>query len=143
MILSGLVLDNKYICYMAAAVHDDGCVTAHLTWFDADYNRYSPGLLMFESLIEHAISLGAKTFYFGRGDDEYKTRWTDDHVPLYHIAVYQSWWVFVQARLDYWIRKALVSLGLVQKKPSITPETAKPMYVRNQAVSFPKALSEK
>lgn len=46
--------------------------------FDTDWNKLSPGTLLFRYSIEYAISEGAKEFDFLQGDEEYKFRWTKD-----------------------------------------------------------------
>lgn len=46
--------------------------------FDPDWNRLSPGMLLFRYSIERAISEGAKEFDFLQGEEEYKFRWTGE-----------------------------------------------------------------
>jgi CelD/BcsL family acetyltransferase involved in cellulose biosynthesis len=52
-----------------------------------DVWRYSPGRLLTESLIQWSFAHGLKIFDFGIGDDEYKYKYCDIEIPLYHSMI--------------------------------------------------------
>jgi CelD/BcsL family acetyltransferase involved in cellulose biosynthesis len=54
-------------------------------WFpayDAEFHRYSPGILLLLRMAEHATSLGLGTIDLGRGDERYKSSMGNRAVPL-------------------------------------------------------------
>jgi CelD/BcsL family acetyltransferase involved in cellulose biosynthesis len=55
--------------------------------FDADWNRFSPGRLLTEHLIQWSYEHGFTDFDFGVGDESYKLEFRDAMLPLYRAVV--------------------------------------------------------
>jgi CelD/BcsL family acetyltransferase involved in cellulose biosynthesis len=60
------------------AYHYDNVVSFYQTGYSLDWKNYSPGQYLMAYAIEQAINEGACEFDFLRGDEAYKTRWTDE-----------------------------------------------------------------
>jgi CelD/BcsL family acetyltransferase involved in cellulose biosynthesis len=51
--------------------------------FDADYERYRPGYLLLDHLVDRSIKEGLEIFDLGIGDASYKTAWETHNLKLY------------------------------------------------------------
>lgn len=61
----------------AYGFHYDDTVSYYMTGYDPAWAHYSPGAAITTHAIRNAIEEGAREFDFLRGDEEYKSRWTD------------------------------------------------------------------
>jgi CelD/BcsL family acetyltransferase involved in cellulose biosynthesis len=52
--------------------------------FDADYERYRPGYLLLDHLVDRSIKEGHEIFDLGIGDASYKTAWETHKLKLYN-----------------------------------------------------------
>jgi len=65
------------------------CVTrvlTHIAAYDLDYERFSPGSLLFEKSIAHSLETGVTVFDLMSPGDAYKLDWTDTVVPVHDYA---------------------------------------------------------
>jgi CelD/BcsL family acetyltransferase involved in cellulose biosynthesis len=69
---------------------------AYLCNYLSEFERYKPGLLHFEMLIEDTISRGGQTFEFGRGDEAYKYLWANQNIPLWELYTCAKWVDFAE-----------------------------------------------
>ncbi len=70
---------------------------AQILNYNQQYADYDPGTLHFDALIRHIIQNGGTCLDFGRGDEVYKSRWTDKEQTLWNM------WVFKDAKaLLHW-----------------------------------------
>lgn len=81
----------------------------HITSYNRDFAPYSPGLAHMEGLIRNCVRAQASRFEFGRGEEEYKLKWTrgTEPLPLWTLRVFRdrraAWcWDF-----DEWLKKRL------------------------------------
>jgi CelD/BcsL family acetyltransferase involved in cellulose biosynthesis len=82
---------------------------AYLCNYLSEFERYKPGLLHFEMLIEDTISRGGQTFEFGRGDEAYKYLWANQNIPLWELYTCAKWVDFAEHTF-YMYLKAKYSL---------------------------------
>jgi len=69
---------------------------AYLCNYLSEFERYKPGLLHFEMLIEDTISRGGQTFEFGRGDEAYKYLWANQDIALWELYTCAKWIDFAE-----------------------------------------------
>jgi CelD/BcsL family acetyltransferase involved in cellulose biosynthesis len=79
---------------MSALFSGDTLLAAHLGmrfkrtlhyWFPAfnrEFSMYSPGIVLFSYMVENAQNQGIGVLDLGKGDEEYKRRWSNQAVPL-------------------------------------------------------------
>ena len=58
----------------------------HIAAYDLDYEKFSPGSLLFERAIEHSLDSEISVFDLMSPGDAYKLDWTDDHVEVRDYA---------------------------------------------------------
>ncbi|MGI9408109.1 MAG: GNAT family N-acetyltransferase, partial [Hyphomicrobiaceae bacterium] len=59
----------------------------HIAAYDPEYERYSPGSLLFEASIKACLENGIAVFDFLSPDDGYKRIWADDSVTVNDYAI--------------------------------------------------------
>lgn len=101
-----LRIGNIPLGYQVVFVQKDSFI-GHLVTYNAAYRKYRPGILHFEALIHHAIQSGAHWFEFGRGDESYKTQWTQETRPLWSLLIHKSRWTACLWHLDDILKKLL------------------------------------
>ena len=92
------ITDDYIRIHCAALIVGDVFVATHVGFVDkstfyylmpahegGDWERYSPGRLLLEHLIEWAIQDDLKVFDFTVGGDNYKKDWCDTETPLFEI----------------------------------------------------------
>jgi len=70
--------------------------------FDPDWEKLSPGFLLFSYCIENAISESIKEFDFLQGEEEYKYLWTDKIRTNVNVKVYKK---FFRNTIRYFVEK--------------------------------------
>ena len=70
--------------------------------FDPDWEKLSPGFLLFSYCIENAISEGIKEFDFLQGEEEYKYLWTNKTRTNLNVKVYRK---FFRNAIRYMVEK--------------------------------------
>ena len=84
-------------CYNYFLIHDD------------DYEKFSPGALLFGYGVENAHNDGSTEFDCLRGDEPYKSRWTNDsrdcHQLVFHKTSLRSLLLFLLLRKLRWALK--------------------------------------
>lgn len=86
---------------------------AHLLNHNSSYRRYTPGALHYRFLIEHCIQQGGTCLDFGRGEEEYKARWTELQMPLWDLQLFRSRRVFLQWQLDELLKRVYTRSALL------------------------------
>ncbi len=83
----------------------------YTTAFDEAYASLSPGTLLFSRLMKVLIGEGMTEFDFLRGDDAYKTRWTDLRRENLSVSIVRrSWRSMAAALLFLYAEPALARL---------------------------------
>ncbi|MBX2860874.1 MAG: GNAT family N-acetyltransferase [Vampirovibrio sp.] len=62
----------------------------HIASYMDGFQRYSPGVLHYEELIHEIIRRKGSLVEFGRGDDAYKSQWTQTKTPLWSLLGFRS-----------------------------------------------------
>jgi CelD/BcsL family acetyltransferase involved in cellulose biosynthesis len=63
---------------------------AYLAGISPEYSRNSPGSLLHHWMIGEAIKDGVKVYDFGRGDEHYKSWWTNETCQLFEMILTRS-----------------------------------------------------
>lgn len=85
--VSALYLDDKVIaCHWGVADRSDRTVYFLMPTFDAEYGRWSPGVIFLERFIADCAADGFRRLDFTIGDEIYKDKWCRDETPLYSIT---------------------------------------------------------
>jgi CelD/BcsL family acetyltransferase involved in cellulose biosynthesis len=82
--LSALFLDN-FVLATHWGVFDQTSFYLLMPTFAPDWNRYSPGRLLIEHLIQWSIRQRLKVFDFTVGGEDYKKEWCNREVKLFEI----------------------------------------------------------
>jgi len=90
------IAEDKIKIHCTALIVGDEYVATHVGFYDqstfyyimpahegGDWERYSPGRLLLEHLLEWSINNRLKTFDFTVGGEQYKKDWCDTETPLY------------------------------------------------------------
>ncbi len=97
--LTSLKINNTPISYQICLNQGQSSLS-YLVGYHQEYKAISPGSLHFDALIREAISNGYTAHGFGRGNEEYKTRWVNQTAPLWNLTVYKNRPAYVGSRLD-------------------------------------------
>jgi len=81
--LSSLMLDDKTMATHWGVIYGDTFYYLLPAFESGDLDKYSPGRLLLQNLIEWAIGAGIKKFDFTTGSESYKRIWCDSTVKLY------------------------------------------------------------
>ena len=71
-----LEYDNKYLYYQAG--------------LDTQWEKFSPGTVLFSYCIQQAIDLGMQEFDFLRGDENYKSSWAKASRNILEIKIFKK-----------------------------------------------------
>lgn len=63
---------------------------SHLTNFNQGFRSYSPGTIHMDKLVFETLDRGGSEFEFGRGDEPYKTMWTQTKKPLWQLRIFRN-----------------------------------------------------
>jgi CelD/BcsL family acetyltransferase involved in cellulose biosynthesis len=91
MRFSTLELDGKPMSYQLGFWQGNGYLF-HMTHYNHEFERYSPGTLHTESIIVDTIQRHGLSFSFGRGDEPYKRLWTKTTQPLWSLRFFKTPW---------------------------------------------------
>jgi len=84
--VSALYLDERVIaCHWGVADRGDRAVYFLMPTFDAEFSRYSPGLIFLGRFIADCAADGFERLDFTVGDEIYKDKWCGDETPLYSM----------------------------------------------------------
>lgn len=87
---SSLDIDGQPMCYELGMIEDDSYL-CYIRYYEDDFERYSPGTLHHYYIIRQLLEEDKITqFDFGRGDEPYKYRWTNDAIDLYQVSGFSS-----------------------------------------------------
>ena len=89
MRFSVLELDGKPMSYQLGFWQGNGYLF-HMTHYNHEFERYSPGTLHTEAIIVDTIQRGGLSFSFGRGDEPYKQLWTKTTQPLWSLRFFHT-----------------------------------------------------
>lgn len=81
---------NRELSAVLYCFHVHGRTSYYLGGFDPALARFSPGTLLTEYAIEHAIREGAREFDFLRGSETYKYQWGAVDRPVYRIRIFPN-----------------------------------------------------
>lgn len=116
---SRLLLGDEVLGDEISIWQENGTV-AHICTYSDDYGKYRPSKLHMEALMYETIAGGGNLFSFGRGDEEYKSHWTDDKIPLWSLLGFRDRRAAIYWRLDEALKQGrdlLTSLpGKLRKK---------------------------
>ena len=83
--LSELRLNDKAISWHLGFIYK-----ARFYWYlpvyKAEFSQYSPGKVHLYFCIEDAIKKNANIYDFLRGDEDYKSLWTKESIPIYELS---------------------------------------------------------
>lgn len=60
-------------------------------WQGGEWRKYSPGLLMTDALVRHAMARELAVFDFTVGEEAYKLEWADTALPLLTLEQARTW----------------------------------------------------
>jgi CelD/BcsL family acetyltransferase involved in cellulose biosynthesis len=93
------ISNNNVGLHCSSLLVGNTCIATHVGLFDqttfyylmpahegGDWERFSPGRLLLEYLIEWSIQNGLKIFDFTIGDEQYKKNWCDTEIPLFETT---------------------------------------------------------
>src|SRR6266496_701499 len=72
------------------AIFDQGRMWGYITGMDPALSRWSPGNLILEYAMRHAIAERASAWEFLRGDEQYKFLWGAHIIPKSRLRVWHS-----------------------------------------------------
>lgn len=104
--LTCLRVDEKMIAYEIAFILNKNTYGLHHIAFDNNWEKFSPGKLLFDYNIKFCIENKMKIYDFLQGDNDYKKRWADDQEVLQEVSIYGSGiisWLLYQ--ITAWVQK--------------------------------------
>lgn len=84
--LSVLQLDDKIIATHWGAVYNGTFYYLMPTYVDSELSKFSPGKLLLQDLVEHAVDQGLRVFDFTVGGEEYKRDWCDTEIQYFQYV---------------------------------------------------------
>ncbi len=81
--------------------------SGYMLAYHTDFQKYRPGMLHIEAIIEHAMACGHPQFSFGRGEQGYKQQWNTENKPLWNLTVFRSPWAKGLWAMDERLKKML------------------------------------
>ena len=76
-VLSGLKLDGEWIAMNMGVIHRDQYAGLILSTGEGEAKKFSPGNLLITKTMQYCTEQGIKTFNFGAGQNELKSKWVD------------------------------------------------------------------
>ena len=83
--IARLKLNSHGISSILAARHGNTCTDLMTSLALTGYRKYSPGDLALRRLMQHCCSSGITHFDLSVGESNYKKKWADESVELFHI----------------------------------------------------------
>jgi CelD/BcsL family acetyltransferase involved in cellulose biosynthesis len=98
-----------------------GCYAGFLTAYDGDFERYSPGSLLFEDVIGASIGEGLARIDLLAPADRYKQAWSDGEVPVEDLCLPLSaggsiYTRIIQRRLRHSLKSSIESMPPVLRR---------------------------
>ena len=75
---------------MIYGILDRGCLYGYITGMDPELSRYSVGSLLLQFAIRDAITDGATTWDFLRGNESYKFQWAARKIPKSRVLLWHA-----------------------------------------------------
>jgi CelD/BcsL family acetyltransferase involved in cellulose biosynthesis len=112
-IFSHLWIGKTHISSQFSLFHGNK-MTGHLILNNPEYKRYNPGFLHIEKLIQYTLEeKKGKTFEFGRGNDSYKSVWTDSNYKLWEFTFYKNNFFYLLSKTNTFLKKCLPKLKIL------------------------------
>lgn len=89
LVLFTLKQAGKTIAILYSFKHNNK-IYYYQSGFDPDYSEYSPGTILMWKAIEHSMENGLEHFDFLRGDEGYKSLWTNTQSTTSNTIYYRS-----------------------------------------------------
>ena len=109
---SRLMLGKTPLSYLVCVGQGRQATLAYLNAYCTEYARFSPGSLHLEAVLQEALRLGYGSFEFGRGDENYKTHWTETEYPVWNLKLYRHTAVHWLEQLDAVLKNVITLKGL-------------------------------
>jgi len=82
--------------------------------FDLEWEKVSPGVLLFSYCIENAILEGMEEFDFLRGNEDYKYRWTKQERKNLRVKIFNDTF---KGKIAYWFYRSKAQIKTIKRIP--------------------------
>ena len=116
--ISALMIDGEIIASHLGFVYRNRFYYLMPTFANEKWQKYSPGRLLLQHLIEWSIENGFKVFDFTTGSESYKKDWCDLEMDMYYLMEASGIYGIMVLKIKKWIL-------LLKKNPKIVDSIKK------------------